>query len=33
MDLELPFMASSPHGKDIQNQLHTVNDLNTENFL
>ncbi len=28
------FMASSPHGKDIQNQLHTVTDLGLiENFL
>ena len=33
VDLELPFMASSSHGKDIQNQLHTVNDLDTQNFL
>ena len=28
MHLQLALMTPSPHGKNIQNQLHTVNDLN-----
>ena len=33
MNLQLALMTPSSHGKNIQNQLHTVNDLNAQAFL
>ena len=33
MHLQLALMTPSSHGKNIQNQLHTVNDLNAQAFL